>query len=249
MARRKLTDTSHPDLTLTDAYWLTWGDDPQPPMRLKILYLTFEEVAKVGPGAFNVASVCDRLGVTYPMVNHYFGNRDGLLAEGAYLLYQRYIAALWDAVAAAPLDPVERLRAWMWAQVNWTRQMAGWGAVLNYPAASLNVSMIMERTFRQDMQQAFEYNIARLAILVSDVRAGSVSRPTITPGDIDKATLLSDQKLITLTSSVAFSTLGVSVWNAGQHFPSSKIPELADYQTSMIEGHIDHVIGSLTKVD
>lgn len=249
MARRKLTDTSHPDSTLTDDYWLTWGDDPQPPMRLKILYLTFEEVAKVGPGAFNVASVCDRLGVTYPMVNHYFGNRDGLLAEGAYLLYQRYIEALWDAVEAAPADPTERLRAWMWAQVTWTRQMAGWGAVLNYPAASLNVSMIMERNFRQDMQRAFEYNLGRLAILVSDVREGVLSTQRIEASDIDRSALLADERLVVLTSSVAFSTLGVSVWNAGQHFPSSKIPELAGLQSVMIEGHIQHVISSLTKVD
>ena len=105
MARRKLTDVSHPDPRLTDEYWLEFGDDPQPPMRLKILYVTFGEVSRSGPGSFNVASVCDRLGITYPMVNHYFGGRDGLLAEGAFMIYEGYVKRLWDAVLAAPRDP------------------------------------------------------------------------------------------------------------------------------------------------
>ena len=64
MARRKLSDVSHPDPLLTEDFWLQFGDDPQPPMRLKILYVTFGEVENSGPGSFNVASVCDRLGIT-----------------------------------------------------------------------------------------------------------------------------------------------------------------------------------------
>jgi hypothetical protein len=117
MARRKLSDVSHPDPLLTDEFWLEYGDDPQPPMRLKILYVTFGEVASAGPSSFNVASVCDRLGITYPMVNHYFGNRDGLLAEGAYMVYQRYVEKLWDAAMSATRKPEARLKAWMMAQI------------------------------------------------------------------------------------------------------------------------------------
>ena len=99
MARRRLTDTSHADASLNDEYWLRFSDEPQPSMRDKIIYLTFEEVAKVGPSLFNVSSVCDRLGITHPMVNHYFGSRDELLAETAYVVYVRYIGQLWEAVS------------------------------------------------------------------------------------------------------------------------------------------------------
>jgi hypothetical protein len=41
-------------------------------------------VAIVGPASFNTAGVCDTLGISYPMVNYYFGNRDGLIAEAGH---------------------------------------------------------------------------------------------------------------------------------------------------------------------
>jgi AcrR family transcriptional regulator len=247
VARRRLTDTHHPDLTLTDEYWLTWGDEPQPHMRMKIIYLTFEEVAKVGPGAFSVASVCDRLGITYPMVNHYFGGRDQLLAEGAYLAYLRYVKSLWYAVDRAKTDPVSRLRAWMKQQIGWTRQMAGWGAILNYPAASLNVSEIMDANYRTEMQRYFEWNLAGLATLIRDVREGSVTAALPRLNQTDRSEYLADRELLALTASVAFSTLGASVWNAGQHLPSAKIADATELAPELVNAHVERVITSLQK--
>ncbi len=162
MARRKLSDVSHPDPLLTEDFWLQFGDDPQPPMRLKILYVTFGEVENSGPGSFNVASVCDRLGITYPMVNHYFGGRDGLLAEGAYMVYQRYIQGIWDAVTAAPRDPEARLKAWMKGQLSGTLAMGGWGPLLNYPLAAREVTEVIQAKFQAHMNRLFELNLARV---------------------------------------------------------------------------------------
>jgi AcrR family transcriptional regulator len=245
VARRKLTDTSHPDTTLTDSYWLTWGDEPQPHMRQKIIYLTFEEVSKIGPGAFGVSNVCDRLGITYPMVNHYFGGRDQLLAEGAYHAYIRYVTSLWEAVDAAPRNPVARLEAWMRAQISWTRQWSGWGALLNYPVASLMVTEILDRNFRDDMQRYFEWNLAGLAVLVNDVLTGTVTEERPSLDNSDRTDLLSNIELVHLTSSVAFSTLGASVWNAGQHLPSAKIQMAVDMAPELVEQHIQRVIRML----
>ena len=87
--RRKLTDTAHPDESLTDEFWLRFGDNPQPAMHEKSIYLTMEHVRAKGPWDFNAAAICQRLGITNPMVNHYFGNRDGLLAAAV-------VAAWWD---------------------------------------------------------------------------------------------------------------------------------------------------------
>ena len=245
MARRKLSDVSHPDASLTDDYWLKWGEEPQPHMRQKIIYLTFEEVSAIGPGAFSVSTVCDRLGITYPMVNHYFGGRDQLLAECAYLAYLRYVRSLWAAVDAAPHNPEARLSAWMHAQIGWTRTWSGWGALLNYPVASLTVTEIMDRNFRQEMQRYFEWNVAGLATLVDDVlhERVTVDRPEL--GDNDYSEVMDNRDLVFLTSSVAFSTLGASVWNAGQHLPSAKIEQATAMAPQLVEEHVNRVIRML----
>jgi len=247
VARRKLSDTYHPDETLTDEYWLQWGDERQPHMRDKILYLTLEEVAYVGPGAFSVASVCDRLGITYPMVNHYFGGRDQLLAEGAQLAYARYVNALWTAVDRAEKEPVARLAAWMREQIGWTRKMSGWGAILNFPVSSLHVSELMDRHYREEMQRYFERNIVGLTLLVNDLRNGTVTLDLPVVDDQRRDEYLADEELVGLAALVSFATLGAAVWNAGQHLPSAKIPEVQQMAPEIVEQHVERVIRMLQK--
>lgn len=237
MARRKLTDVSHPDLRLTDEFWLEFGDDPQPPMRLKILYVTFGEVARSGPGSFNVASVCDRLGITYPMVNHYFGGRDGLLAEGAFMVYERYVERLWDAVLAAPRDPQARLKAWMMAQVTETSTMGGWGPILNYPLAAREVTAEIEEKFQKSMNRVFELNIARLAALVKDVRKDRVTDVDFTVDNYPRTKLLTDPYLLSVMPTISWSIFGMSVWVAGEHTPARTIKEVTALMKVVLDNH------------
>jgi len=49
VGRRRIDDTSHPDATLTNEYWLRFGDNPQSPMREKIIYLTMAAVSSAAP--------------------------------------------------------------------------------------------------------------------------------------------------------------------------------------------------------
>jgi len=242
MARRKLTDTTHPDTTLTDEHWLTFGSQPQPSMRLKILYVTFEEVAKSGPTSFNVASVCDRLGITYPMVNHYFGSRDALIAEAAHMMFDRYIDRLWDAVEAAPRNPKDRLTAWMVAEIDETREMGGWGSVLNYPLGAKDVSELIDSSFGKEMTEGFELNLARLGQLILDVRSGTVSGIILLHSRLPRTDLLFNPILQSLVPTLAWSTLGASVWFAGQHLPSRKVPELASMVHILIDNHVKRMI-------
>jgi len=242
LARRRLSETSHPDELLTDDYWLRLGVDPQPSMRLKILYVTFEEVAKSGPGSFNVASVCDRLGVTYPMINHYFGGRDSLIAEAAHMIYLRYGDKLWAAVSAAPKNPRDRLAAWILAQIRETAELGGWGSILNYPISAKDVSEEIRRKFGDLMNQGFELNLARLSTLILDVRRGVISEPNYALGKVPKVDLFADPELRALVPTVAWSTLGASVWISGQHLPSSSLPEIAPVLQSLVDNHIQKVI-------
>lgn len=244
MARRRLSDTSHPDTSLDDAYWLRFGDQPQPPMRDKIIYLTAEEVAKVGPAVFNVASVSDRLGITHPMVNHYFGGRDALLAETAFVVYQRYIHSLWEAVAAAPAEPRARLRAWMMQQIEGTAELGGWGGILNYPSSSMHVSGLLQENFGDKMRDLFVTNTVRLGILVEDLRSGEVT--SFDDMDIETVRLrfLAEPESMARGSSVGLSTLGVAIWNAGQHLPTRGAPELDEHKDQLIAAHVERVIDS-----
>ena len=242
MARRKLSDTSHPDKSLDDSHWLRFGPDPQPSMRLKILYVTFDEVAKSGPTSFNVSSVCDRLGITYPMVNHYFGSRDGLIAEAAHMMYLRYVEDLWAAVQRAPRNPKDRLAAWILAEIKETDEMGGWGSVLNYPLAAKDVSAIVYASFGEIMNQGFELNLARLASLVKDIRSREVSDPPWSMGSVLRSELLADPEIMALVPTVAWSTLGVSVWLAGRHLPSRSIPEIEAMTSQFIDNHIAKII-------
>lgn len=245
MARRRLSDTSHPDTTLDDHYWLRFGELPQPPMRDKIIFLTSQEVATVGPAVFNVASVCDRLGVTHPMVNHYFGGRDSLLAETAFVVYQRYIDSLWEAIRDAPADSRARLRAWMVQQIKGTADLGGWGGILNYPSSSTHISGLLEQRYGDDVRSLFETNIIRLGVLIEDLRNGEdtaldrIDIPTL------RAKFLADPHIMARAATVAWSTLGVAVWNAGQHLASSKIGELQDNKEVLIDAHIERMIATI----
>ena len=249
MARRRLSDTTHPDTTLDESYWLKFGDQPQPPMRNKIIYLTSEEVAAVGPTEFNVASVSDRLGITHPMVNHYFGGRDSLIAETAYFVYRRYITNLWAAVQAAPAEPRERLRRWIHEQILRTRELGGWGGILNYPSSTRAISAIIEDNYGPQMEELFANNIVRLGSLVEDIRNGVVTDWDLVDSDELSQRLLSQKddpnSSLAAASSIAWSTLGVSVWNAGQHLPSSNIPRLLEVKDAMMVAHIERIIASI----
>jgi AcrR family transcriptional regulator len=223
-------------------FWLNFGDDADPPMRQKMIYLTIREVAEVGSGSFNTMGVCDTLGITYPMVNHYFGSRDGLIAEAAFVTYELYVQRIWETVKAAKPDPEARLRAWMTGMIDLNFEIRGWGAVLNYQSFSLTISRLMEEKFGEERKKLFELNIARLAQLIRDLRSKTLSSEEFTIDDYPRAELLSDEKLIQLTTTLAFSCLGIAVWNSGGHAPSQGVTELKEMGDKYAASHIDNMI-------
>jgi AcrR family transcriptional regulator len=135
-----------------------------------------EHVRAKGPWDFNAAANCQRLGITNPMVNHYFGNRDGLLAAALFETYRRYVGHLAEAVDAAPHNPRARLEAWMREQITRTCEMGGWSTLLNNPMSALQVTELFNRDFSDEVRELFESNLILLAYLVRDLREGSVTQ-------------------------------------------------------------------------
>lgn len=231
--------TDQSDLT---AFWLNFGKNPDPSIRQKMIYLTIREVALVGPGTFNTMGVCDTLAVTYPMVNHYFGNRDGLIAEAGFVAYELYVKRIWQNVEAAKPDPEARLRAWMVAQLDLNTEIRGWGAILNYSPFSQSVFHIMEEKFGDHRRQLFELNIARLAQLIKDLRNNTLTNFDFDIDNFPREEFLGDQKLVELTSTIAWSTLGLAVWKSGGHAPSQGIADLKLRSESLIEAHLNNML-------
>ena len=92
------------------------------------------------------------------------------------------------------------------------------------------------------MSAKFELNLARLAQLVVDVNAGSVSPNEITEENLDIHSFLSNPALVALGSSVAMSTLGAAVWTAGSHAPSADSSEAHQRAELVVEAHIENLV-------
>jgi AcrR family transcriptional regulator len=217
--------------------WLHFGEDPDPPNRTKLLLLTMREVALVGPATFNTMGVCDALGISYPMVNYYFGNRDGLIAEAGHLTYLRYVQKLWDGVEAAPRTPEERLLAWMHAHLRLNVEIRGWGAVLNYPRFSATIEEILDERFGAEHRRHFELNMARLTRLILDVREGSVSDFPFGVDDFPREEMLAQDEVVKVAATISWATLGLAVWRSGRHTPSKGIPELEQQGEKFVAAH------------
>jgi AcrR family transcriptional regulator len=222
--------------------WLDFGDDPEPSNRDRLVYLTMREVALVGPASFNTSGVCDTLGISYPMVNYYFGNRDGLIAEAAHVTYVRYVEMLWNAVEAAPRTPIDRLRAYLRAHLRLNIEIRGWGAVLNYPIFSSTIAQILEDRFGEDHRHHFELNMARLARLIKDVWEERVTDARFGIDDYPREDLLVDEAAMEMTATLSWGTLGVAVWRSGRHTPSRGISELEARGDHLVDVYIENLV-------
>ena len=211
-------------------------------MREKIILVTLDDVGRVGAATFNVKLVCDALDVSYSLINHHFGSRDELIAEAAVLWYSLYIDALWKAANNAPSRPDDRLRAWLTENVSWSRRYNGMSAILDYPTASGEVTRVIDEKYREDFTQLAELNIGRLFSLVLDVRNGEVGLYQLSRGNVQREGLATDPHIMELTGSIAWSILGMSVWNAGQHLPTTQIEGVSEMHARLSNFHIEHLI-------
>ena len=226
--------------------WLDFGDDPEPSNRDRLVYLTMREVAIVGPASFNTSDVCDALQISYPMVNYYFGNRDGLIAEAAHVTYVRYVDKLWAAVRAAQRTPVDRLRAYLQAHLRLNVEIRCWGAVLNYPIFSRSIAEVLDERFGEDHRRHFELNMARLAQLILDVWEERVADVEHALDDIPREELLANEALMGAVATLSWGTLGVAVWRSGRHTPSRGVAEIERTDRDYIGTYMENLIRFVT---
>lgn len=223
-------------------FWVARGLSEDPTTREKFIALAIDEVSASGPYSFNATLICDYLGTTYPMVNHYFGNRDGLVAEAVAVAYRQYIRSLRAAAEAESESPQKRLEAWAWQQVRWTSEHPGISAVLDFPQASLEVTSILRDKSQREMTDLFEYNMAVLMHLVADVQRGAITPIDLQLGNLPREELMSNLALVNRASSIGLATMGAAVWLAGRHVPGEPSLSTQEWRHQTIQSHIDLLV-------
>lgn len=216
-------------------------------MRERIILETISRVAVLGPTSFNVKDVCASLGISNSLVNHHFGNRDKMLAEITERVYADYVSIIWRVADETPGDAADALRAWMNASVDWNIANSGWALLLNYPVASLEITQAIDSWHKEAMRQWGEYNLARLSLLVHDVRHGTRTSVEWGPGEARTDVVLADLHSVSIAGSIGWATHGMAVWQSGRHLPTSGgIPELVALENQLRLDHIERMIRLIT---
>jgi AcrR family transcriptional regulator len=91
---------------------------------------------ETGPVDFNSGTVCDQLNLKHPMINYYFGSRDGLIAEASMWAYRGWSDKVMTATRNAPKNAEKRLRAYLEASLEWAERMKAVTLLSQYPVLS-----------------------------------------------------------------------------------------------------------------
>lgn len=197
--------------------WLKYGSVSEPSTREKMIMLAIEDIIRVGPADFNAFRVCDRIDIKHPMVNYYFGNRDGLLAEATWWAYREWSQNVRNSMRNAPADPEKRLRAFITEETKWAERMGGMYLLLQYPLASAGSHVLVSEKYGKAMQDIFDFHLALLATTIIDLRAGKVSSLDYDENTIPAASLLLHPAEVVASGHVAWMTHGLASWSTGQH--------------------------------
>lgn len=211
-----------------------------------IILVSIDQMAITGPIDFNSGTVCDLLNLKHPMINYYFGSRDGLIAEATVWAYRGWSDKLISAVRAAPKNAEKRLRAYIAAELEWAERMQSVTVLIQYPVLSAAVKEIVDDGYSIEFQKIFEYHISILTTLLIDLRAGTNSDLDFDQTNYPRSEygLKHPRELIDSTS-VAWSIHGISTWLSGSHTPTRNLRH--EFTTKVSEkiaiySHIENVI-------
>ena len=211
-----------------------------------IILVSIDQMAITGPIDFNSGTVCDLLNLKHPMINYYFGSRDGLIAEATVWAYRGWSDKLISAVRAAPKNAEKRLRAYIAAELEWAERMQSVTVLIQYPVLSGAVKEIVDDGYSIEFQKIFEYHISILTTLLIDLRAGTNSDLDFDQTNYPRSEygLKHPRELIDSTS-VAWSIHGISTWLSGSHTPTRNLRHEFTTKVSekiAIHSHIENVI-------
>jgi len=221
---------------------MRYGESATPSVRQKLVALTIEEVIRSGPADFSTKTACDRIGAKYPIINYYFGSRDGLLAEASAITYRKAMIAMRDCIAAAPKDAEKRFRAYIDRELGWYRELSAWAILINYPIASKVAGEILETKYGDELARYFEFYLSMVGTMVQDLRRGTLSSFDFGVDNYPRASLLAHPKIALDTISLVWSVHGIAVWSSGNQVGSRSTSGPSLTQKMAIKHHIDQIV-------
>jgi AcrR family transcriptional regulator len=226
----------------TSHSWLRFGDDDAPTLRQKLVFLALEELITVGFADIDIKRICTRMGENSAIIAQYFGGVDGLLAEAIVVLYRKSCRDLRARLRAAPPEPEQRIRTWVEGDVEFSKRMGGFSILLSFPMVSRGVHKVLREKFSEDVQKYSEFYAALVATLVADLRYGTVSDFDFDADSAPAAELMRRPYIAVATASIMWSTLGLTTWANGSHYPSVHCGGTSFSEVYAIRTHISHII-------
>lgn len=233
------------DSRLTPDFWQGLTGISEPTQRDQFLWLSIDLVRELGLSQFTITAVARQLGYSVAMVNHHFGSRDGLIAEGAATVHSNYSEKIVESTERAPDNPRDRLEASIRARVELGRAMGGWAQVLNFPFHSFESRQIaMERAGRS-FEDSFYRNLSYLTRLVFDYQTGVVSNETIDTRNFPESVARQHKDALYHAVMIGTATAGAVMWLTGRLDIREQPSEISELTESMIEWQVNHLIDSI----
>jgi AcrR family transcriptional regulator len=189
-----------------------------------IILCSMDQMIKTGPVDFNSGTVCDLLNLKHPMINYYFGSRDGLITEATIWAYRNWSNRVLTATRNAPKNGEKRLRAYLETNLEWCKNMGALTVLSQYPLLSQAVKTLVDEGYSLEFQKDFEYHLVFLATLIIDIRSGKNSELDFDQTNYPKGKyMLTHPRELLDAASVAWAAHGVNMWISGSHTPTRNL--------------------------
>jgi AcrR family transcriptional regulator len=211
-----------------------------------IILSSIDQMTETGPVDFNSGAVCDLLNLKHPMINYYFGSRDGLIAEASIWAYRGWSEKVMTATRNAPKNAEKRLRAYLEASLEWAENMRAVTVLSQYPVLSKAVKDLIDDGYSVELQKDFEYHLVFLATLIIDMRTGKNSDLDFDKTNYPKGKYtLSHPRELLEAASIAWAAHGIMMWRSGSHIPTTNLRK--EFTAKLSEDlamrlHIDNIV-------
>lgn len=246
MSRTKKSSASA-SVPLDAGFWARYGLTENSENRDKFVALAMSEISRRGILDVNARSLCDLLDVDYSLVTYHFGSFDGLLAEVFVKAHDIWIDCIQNALALEYLNPEERFRGVIKAQISRAETYGSVIGLAHLPHVSENVERILAEKFPEHLALTVAYSIAVSAILIRDLRAGLMSSVDVNLTDLPDALLVGELKdVMPAAARLQWALVGPTLWLTGAAGGHDDIDE-RDEQiqiADLVDAYIDKLIMS-----